>query len=348
MSVLDPRATPAAPAAPPDGTPPAPRRGRPGLLRALLANRKALFGAAVLVVFALLAALAPVIAPGDPSKINSTGASEPSAAHPFGTTAKGQDVLALTLWGARSSLLVGFSVGLAATALAVLVGMAAAYFGRITDDLLSLITNVFLLVPGVPLLVILAAFMPPGTTTVILVLVITGWAGSARVLRAQAKSIRGKDFVAAAVVSGERPLRIMFREILPNMASVVMTTLLGCVIFGIGAQAGLEFLGLGDASVVSWGTNLYWAGNDGALMTGAWWVFVPSGLCIALVAFALAMANYAVDEITNPRLRARRTKAPAVIEARAATEVRAATEAPAVTEVRAAATKTPAATRKES
>ena len=99
----------------------------------------------------------------------------------------------------------------------------------------------------------------------ILVLVVTGWAGSARVLRSQAMSIRGKDFVAAAIVTGERPLRIMFREILPNMASIVMITLLGCVIFGIGAQAGLEFLGLGDTSVVSWGTNLYWASNDGAL-----------------------------------------------------------------------------------
>ncbi|MET9661084.1 ABC transporter permease [Streptomyces sp. NPDC006510] len=309
MSALDSRTEPVAPPAPPPaaGTP-KPRRARAGLLRSLLANRKALFGAVVLVLFVLLALLAPLIAPGDPSKINSLGASAPSGSHLLGTTVKGQDVLALTLWGARSSLFVGFSVGIAATALAVLVGMACAYFGRIVDDVLSLVTNIFLLVPGVPLLVILAAFMPPGTATVVLVLVVTGWAGSARVLRAQAKSIRGKDFVAASVVTGERAIRIMFREILPNMASVVMTTLLGCVIFGIGAQAGLEFLGLGDASVVSWGTNLYWAGNDGALMTGAWWVFVPSGLCIALVAFALAMVNYAVDEITNPRLRARRTR----------------------------------------
>ncbi|MEV0490068.1 ABC transporter permease [Streptomyces atratus] len=309
MSVLDSRTELAVPrAAPPVAAAPKVRRARAGLLRSLLANRKALFGAVVLVLFVLLALLAPLIAPGDPSKINSLGAVAPSASHPLGTTAKGQDVLALTLWGARSSLLVGFSVGIAATALAVFVGMASAYFGRLVDDVLSLVTNIFLLVPGVPLLVILAAFMPPGTTTVILVLVVTGWAGSARVLRAQAKSIRGKDFVAASVVTGERAVRIMFREILPNMASVVMTTLLGCVIFGIGAQAGLEFLGLGDASVVSWGTNLYWAGNDGALMTGAWWVFVPSGLCIALVAFSLAMVNYAVDEITNPRLRARRPR----------------------------------------
>ncbi|CAM5728565.1 hypothetical protein SALBM311S_07084 [Streptomyces alboniger] len=165
-------------------------------------------------------------------------------------------MLALTLWGARSSLFVGFAVGLVATAVAIVVGLASAYFGRIVDDALTLVTNIFLLLPGLPLLIILAAFLPPGTSTVILVLVVTGWAGSARVLRAQAKSIRGKDFVAAAVVTGDRPLRIMFREILPNMASVVMTTLLGCVIFGIGAQAGLEFLGLGDSSVVSWGTNL--------------------------------------------------------------------------------------------
>ncbi|MDX3547538.1 ABC transporter permease [Streptomyces europaeiscabiei] len=291
-------------------TPTAPATASPrrGLLRRLIDSKKALTGLILLALFALLALLAPVLAPGDPSLINSTGSQTPSAAHWLGTTAKGQDVLALTLWGARSSLFVGFTVGLVATAVAIVVGLASAYFGRVVDDALTLVTNIFLLLPGLPLLIILAAFLPPGTSTVVLVLVVTGWAGSARVLRAQAKSIRGKDFVAAAVVTGERPLRIMFREILPNMASVVMTTLLGCVIFGIGAQAGLEFLGLGDSSVVSWGTNLYWASNDGALMTGAWWAFVPSGLCIALVAFAIALVNYAVDEITNPRLRNRRAR----------------------------------------
>lgn len=276
---------------------------RQGLLGRLLGSKKALSGLCLLAVFATLALLAPVLAPGDPSLINSTGSQAPSGEHWLGTTTKGQDVLALTLWGARSSMFVGFTVGLVATGVAILVGLASAYFGRLVDDALTLVTNVFLLLPGLPLLVILAAFLPPGTSTVVLVLVVTGWAGSARVLRAQARSIRGKDFVAAAVVTGERPLRIMFREILPNMASVVMTTLLGCVVFGITSQAALEFLGLGDSSVVSWGTNLYWASSDGALMTGAWWAFVPSGVCIALVAFALALVNYAVDEITNPRLR---------------------------------------------
>jgi peptide/nickel transport system permease protein len=289
------------------GSPGPTRRRRPrSLLRGLLGNRKAVFGLALLVLFVLLALLTPVISPADPSQISDAISLPPSAAHWFGTTSEGQDVLALTLWGSRSSLLVGFGVGIAATLIGIVIGMLGAYFGKIVDDLLSLFTNIFLLIPGLPLLVVLAAYLPPGQGTVAIVLIVTGWAGSARVLRAQALSIRGKDFVAAAVVTGEGALRVMFREILPNMASVVMTTFLGCVIFGIGAQAGLEFLGLGDTSTVSWGTNLYWASNDGSLMTGNWWVFLPSGLCIALVAFGLAMVNYAVDEITNPRLRTRR------------------------------------------
>ncbi|MFT4029136.1 MAG: ABC transporter permease [Protaetiibacter sp.] len=283
--------------------PPRRPRGRDGLLRGLLGNGKAIAGLIILVIFAAVALLAPVIAPGDPSLIKGLGAQAPSLEHLLGTTAKGQDVLALNIWGARSSLFVGFTVGILATLVGLLVGLASAYLGKTVDNLLSLVTNVFLLLPGLPLLVILAAFLPQGLGTVVIVLVITGWAGSARVLRAQALSIRGKDFVSAAQVSGESALRIMFREMLPNMASIVMSTLLACVIFGIGAQAGLEFLGLGDISTVSWGTNLYWAGNDGALLTGSWWIFVPPGVSIALVAFALALVNYGVDETTNPRLR---------------------------------------------
>lgn len=296
----------------PDGATPTGPSGRPtprrGLLRSLLRNRKATVGAGILFLFGALALLAPLLAPGDPTVITGAGSQAPSPEHLLGTTAKGQDVLALTLWGARSSLAVGLLVGLAATLVGVTVGLAAAYFGKVTDDFLSLVTNVFLLLPGLPLLVVLAAFLPPGTGTVIVVLIVTGWAGAARVLRSLALSIRAKDFVAAATVTGEGPGWIMFREILPNMASIVMSTFLGVVIFGIGSQAGLEFLGLGDVSVVSWGTNLYWASNDGALMVGAWWAFLPSGLCIALVAFALALLNYAVDEVTNPRLRVPRRR----------------------------------------
>ncbi|MCT9624171.1 ABC transporter permease [Pseudarthrobacter sp. SL88] len=300
----------------PGKTPAAKPKTKPNrsFVHGLATNKKALVGMAVMAVFIGVALLAPVLFPGDPSRITAMASLEPDADHWLGTTAKGQDVLALTVHGARSSLLVGLTVGFASTFIGILVGLASAYFGRFIDEALSLVTNVFLLLPGLPLLVILAAFLPPGLGTVILVLIITGWAGSARVLRSQALSIRSKDFVAAAVVSGERAGRIMFREILPNMASIVMGTLLACVIYGIGAQAGLEFLGLGDVSTVSWGNNLFWAGNEGALLTGSWWVFVPSGVCIALVAFALALINYAVDEVTNPRLRKIKTPRPATAE----------------------------------
>ncbi|MDS2173918.1 ABC transporter permease [Nesterenkonia sp. CL21] len=300
-----------APAPTGSGAPSAsPRASTPWrLLRTLGRNGKAVVGLSILLIFLVLALLAPVLYPDDPSRIVSGGAQSPSAEHLLGTTAKGQDVLALTLWGSRPSLLVGFIVGTAATAIGMVIGLISAYFGRVVDETLSLLTNIFLLIPGLPLLVVLAAFLPQGLGTVIVVLIITGWAGTARVLRSQALSIRGKDYIDAAVVSGERTTRIAVRDMLPNMASIVMTTLLGSVIGAIGAQAGLEFLGLGDANTISWGNNLYWANTDGSLMLGQWWIFLPSGLAIALVAFALALCNYAVDELTNPRLRRTRSAA---------------------------------------
>ena len=222
------------------------------------------------------------------------------------------------MWGARSSLFVGFTVGLAATVIGMLVGLASAYFGRRIDNSLSLATNVFLLIPGLPLLVVLAAFLPPGIGTVILVLTITGWAGSARVLRSQALSIRGKDFVAASIVTGERPLRVMFREILPNMASLVMITLIGSRHLrhrrpsrpGVPRARRPERRQLGYQPVLGLQRR--------RPASGDWWVFIPSGLCIALVAFALALINYGVDEVTNPRLRSSRRRRTSPI---AATEV---------------------------
>ena len=281
-----------------------------GLLASLTRSRRARTGVVILALLIIAALLAPVISPGDPARITGAPAAAPSPAHWFGVTPKGQDVLAMTLWGARSSLAVGMGAGVLATLVALVVALASAHLGRAVDGLLSVVTNVFLLLPGLPLLVVLAAYMPPGWGSTLIVLIVTGWAGAARVLRSQAMSLRGTDFVEAAVVSGERPVRIMVGEMLPNMASVVMSTLLGCVNAAIGAQAGLEFLGLGRSDSVSWGTNLYWAATDGALMTGRWWTFVPSGLAIALVAYALALINAGVDEATNPGLRRAASGAP--------------------------------------
>ncbi len=268
----------------------------------ILGNRKAAAGVIILLIFALAAILAPVIAPGNPTKFVDIPNLPPSSKHLLGTTGQGQDMLQQLLWGARVSLSVAFIVGVLTTLLSAAVGMTSAYFGGMVDELLQLITNIFLIIPGLPLLVILVSFLPPGAVTIVIVLSITGWSWGARVLRSQALSLREKDFVAAAIVSGESSWRIIFREILPNMWSIVVANFIGSAIYTIGAEAALEFLGLGNVSAVTWGTILYWAENNSGLLQGAWWTFVPAGLSIALVAFALALINYSMDEITNPRL----------------------------------------------
>ena len=295
----------AIPSAAPDRPAPQHSAGR-SLVRTLVSDRKALAGGIILLLAAAIALLAPVIAPGDPNDFVGRPNQPPSAMFWFGTTSSGQDVLAQTVWGSRISLSAGVLVGILTTALGTLVGMTAGYVRGRLDDLLSLVVNVFLIMPSLPLLIVLAAFLPPGHATIVLVLTVTGWAWPARVLRAQTLALREKDFVIAAEMLGETRLRIVFVEILPNMLSIVAASFVGSVVYGIGAQAGLEFIGLGDTSAVSWGTNLYWAANNSSLLTGAWWTFVPSGACIAIVAFAFSLLNYAIDELTNPRLRSQR------------------------------------------
>lgn len=283
--------------------------GRPQRLtwvRNLLGNPKARLGLGIVLFFVLLAIFAPVIAPGDPSEFVDRPHRPPSAAHILGTEGQGKDVFRQTVWGARKSMTVGIATGLVTTLIGMAIGMIAGYFRGPVDELLTLLMNLFLVMPGIPLLVIIAAYLRPGTTTIILVLAFTGWAWGARVLRSQTLSLREKDFVSSAIVSGESHLRIIFREILPNMASIIIGGLIGSVTYAIGAETALSVIGLTNVSDVSWGTNLYWAQNNAGLLTGAWWTFVPSGMCVALVAFGLSLINYGMDEITNPRLRAER------------------------------------------
>jgi peptide/nickel transport system permease protein len=285
----------------------APARRGAATLAAIMRNRKAVIGLIILLGFGAMAIFAPAISPGDPNELVARRNLAPSTDYWFGTTGSGQDVFAQTVWGARQSLGVGVAVGVLTTALSVLFGMTAGYFGGKVDDFLSLFMNVFLIIPSLPLLIVLVGFLGSGGSFYfILVLAVTGWSWGARVLRSQTLSLREKDFVSAAEVSGEGRFRIITGEIFPNMISLVAANMFGATIYAIGAMAALQFLGLGNPSVVSWGTNLYWAQNNGALLTGAWWTVVPSGVAIALVAFAFALTNFAVDEVTNPRLKAQR------------------------------------------
>jgi peptide/nickel transport system permease protein len=268
-------------------------------------NLRAQLGLGVLAVFFAMALLGPLVA-GDPGAYVAIPYLTPSWAHPFGTTGQGQDVLAQTVAGTRASLLVGLLIGAAVVAVGAAVGVTAGYFGGWVDDGLSLLVNVLLVVPALPLAIVIAAYLPPGLLTVAVVLIATGWAWNARVIRVQTLSMRERDYVLASRVGGESHARIVFVEMLPNMGPILLSQFVGATTYAIGAQVGLEFLGLGDVGRVTWGSNLYWASNDQALLTGAWWTFVPTGTCIALVGFALSLLNTSVDEATNPALRVER------------------------------------------
>jgi peptide/nickel transport system permease protein len=276
-----------------------------GWVEAIRRDRKASIGAVILGMFVLVALVGPLFV-GDPDALVGIPLQPPSLAHWLGTTGQGQDVFAQLVVGTRTSLAIGLAVGVIVVLVGALIGITAGYFGGRIDGLLSLFFNVFLVIPGLPLAIIIAAYLPSGPLTLAFVLVVTGWAWNARVMRSQTLAQRQRDFVSAAIVAGESNLRIITREILPTMTSLLVAQVIGSTVYAIGAQVGLEFLGLGDVSTVTWGTNLYWAQNDSALLTGAWWTFAPTGLCVALVGFALTMLNSGFDEITNPRLQLER------------------------------------------
>jgi oligopeptide/dipeptide ABC transporter ATP-binding protein len=263
-----------------------------------------LTGVIITAFFCLFAIIGPWVAPYDPSAVSKATLQPPSLEHWLGTTQTGQDVLSQMLYGTQISLLVGVGAAIVATVLSVLVGLAAGYLGGLADELLSLLANVFLVIPALPLTVILAAYLPKsGSLGIILVISITGWAWGARVLRAQTLSLRKRDFVEAARATGERTSRIILRDIFPNQIAVIAATFLGTVTGAILTQASLAFLGLTNVTEWSWGTILYWAQVSSAMLTGSWWWFVPAGLAIALLGTGLSLVNFGIDEFINPRLR---------------------------------------------
>ncbi len=272
--------------------------------RLVTLNRKVSVGLVILLFFVLLAIFGPLFFPQDPNAFSPSRLQPPTTVHWLGTTQTGQDILAQVVVGTRVSVIMGFAIGIMTMTISIIIGLAAGYFGGWIDEVLSLLSNIFLVLPTLPLAILLAAFAAyKGPLTLIIVLTVTGWSWGARVLRAQTLSLRNRECVEAARASGEPALQIIFFEILPNEIAIVAAQLLGTVIYAILAETGLEFLGLGDVTGASWGTMLYWAANNDALLLGAWWWFLAPGLCIAVLGAGLAFINFGIDEIANPRLR---------------------------------------------
>ncbi|WP_439691089.1 ABC transporter permease [Curtobacterium sp. SP.BCo] len=261
-------------------------------------------GIVLIVGVALFGLLGPFLV-GDPTTIRDSGMQAPSADNLLGTTQTGQDVLAQLAYATRGSLQIGLIVGVLATVLSAFFGILGAYLGGIMDEAFSLFSNVFLVIPGLPLVIVISGLVPQearGLWTIAIVLAITSWAGSARVLRAQTMSIRNRDYVSAARVAGERPWRVIAVEILPNLLPVLASQFVFAVIAAILGEAGLSFLGLGASNSSTLGTMLFYAQNGFALAQGAWWWFVPPGLLIALLGMGLSLVNFSIDEVINPRL----------------------------------------------
>jgi peptide/nickel transport system permease protein len=268
------------------------------------ANKKARIGIVLLGFFILLAIFAPLIAPYDPHDNSFPRSAEGSAAHPFGTTAAGQDVLSQVIFGAQVSVVVGLVAGGLSTIIAVLVGLSWGYIRTFAGDVVNFIDNLFLIIPALPLMIVIAAYLQNGgLTMIVLVIVLTSWAWGARVLRSQTQSLRSRDFITAAIFSGDSASRVVFREILPNMTSLIVGSFFGAATAAILSEAGLEFLGLGDSSTISWGTMLFWSQNSNVLLTGQWVLLFVPGLCIALLATSMTFILFGVDGLSNPRLR---------------------------------------------
>jgi peptide/nickel transport system permease protein len=281
----------------------------PGWLALLLGSPKARVGLGVLFGMVLLALLAPVLVPASKATEFSLldARQHPSLHHLFGTTDQGTDVFAQVAWGARRSLLLGAAAGAIATILATTLGLFAAYVGGVVDDIINLITNVFFVIPTIPLLIDITAFLHTrGLLTMTLVIACTLWAFEARILRAQALTLKNRDFILAAKVAGESTRRIVFGELLPNMISRIAAAFVLVFYIAILVAAGLEFLGLGDLQKASWGVALYWATVNSSMLQGEWWSFVFPGLAIGLTVLGLTLVLAGIDEVSNPRLRAER------------------------------------------
>lgn len=272
--------------------------------RAVRRNRKATAGAILLLFFCFLALFPGLIAHDSPTAEIYGRSMGISSAHLLGTTAYGQDLFAQVVWGTRQVMIIAFGAGLAATAIAAIIGVTAAYVGGATDGVLNLITDVLLVIPLFPLLIVIAAYVQSsGTLVLITVLTLTGWSYTARQLRAQALSVRHRDFLEAAKVRGERAVYVVCVEILPTMTSLLVAAFLTNALYAVLFASSLQFIGLGDPNATSWGTMLYWAENNEALQTGQYLWAVAPGVCIAALGTAFALLNYAFDEIGNPALR---------------------------------------------
>jgi peptide/nickel transport system permease protein len=284
------------------------RRAVAGFWRVYRSSRMGMVGLILLGFFILMALTAPlIVSPQDIGVIDPPGEpfQPPSLEFPLGTDDFGRSVLDLVIWGSRISLLVGFAATVMTMTVGAAVGIAGGYFGGRTDTVLNAFTNWFLVIPWIPLAIVLASILGQSLFNTILVIGITSWAGTARLVRADTLSVKERPYVERARALGAGNWHLVSRHILPNVMPVIWANTVLTVALAILAETTLALLGLGDVTKPSWGITIYEAFSAGALSAGLWWWLIPPGVCICLVTLSFTMCGYAMDEVLNPRIQER-------------------------------------------
>jgi ABC-type dipeptide/oligopeptide/nickel transport system permease subunit len=265
-----------------------------------------MLGLAIILAFVALSISAPMLAPYDPRALVGLPFQRPSEQHRLGTDQVGRDIYSQLIWGSRISLLVGLLGSAFSVAIGTAVGLFSGYYRGFPDSILMRITDLFITLPNLPFMLILAALIGRSVWNIIFVIAITGWTSTAKMVRSQTLSLKERPYIEAARSIGARDRHIVFRHILPNILPLVFANAIVGIVNAILSESGLSFLGLGDPTKSSWGQILRYANEAGALATGRWWFIIPPGLCIMLVAIGFAFSSYSLDHILNPRLRKRR------------------------------------------
>ena len=271
-------------------------------------NKKGMVGMIILLALIGMALLAPLLAPYDPYDLNSLGESmqAPNAGHWLGTDEIGRDLLSLNIYGARISLLIGFCCAFISILIGTVVGLMAGYFGGWIDDLLMRVTDLFIVIPRLPLVLITVAVLGASLFNTILVIGILIWAGTARIIRVQTLSLKKRQFVERARSLGASHFHILRRHILPNVMPLVFANTVLVIATAIYLESTVSFLGLGDPTQISWGMILHYAFVSLAMAFEAYWYLIPPGVMIVLAVLSFTMCGYALDEVLNPKLRQRR------------------------------------------
>ncbi|MHA2273680.1 MAG: ABC transporter permease [Candidatus Hodarchaeales archaeon] len=267
-----------------------------------------LIGLYLVAIFLIVALFAPFLAPFDPTKLNTGNKWEnPNLSHPLGTDRLGRDIFSQLVWGTTISLTIGLAAAFMTVVIGTAIGLVAGYYGGYIDQILMRITDFFIIIPGLPLMIVLLLFWGGGNFMIIIAIGIVAWTGVARVVRSETLSIKERAFIEATRAIGAKDRHIIFNHILPNVFPLIFANAILAVVGAIIAEAGLSFLGFGDTEQWSWGRILFESRRMGenALLQGHWWYFIPPGLCIMLLALGFSLMSFSLNEVLNPRLRRR-------------------------------------------